>query len=184
MMCHYVIKACINKCKIVWTAQTLLFPLELLNWSSHLSSTRKHLFFSHLPKWNFFVFLIENPVSAMPKYDISVSFATTRGDWTTDLQHSNRDLRHVQIKGIKTKVRQKGKAVRSGADTGTHHTPSWPLCLCGRVASCTPHCWLPTFPIHLLSPSTSQMATFPSWCRWAGSLLLSPSLLLFIPLIA
>lgn len=130
MMCDYVIKACINLRKVVWAAQTSAFLLKFLNQSSYLSS-RKDSFFHHFPKWIFFVFLIENASSTMPKNDISVSFATTCGVWTTDLQHSNRGLYRVLIKGIQTKVRQKrkgeawGQVLKRGFDSGTHRILPW-----------------------------------------------------------
>lgn len=47
MVCDYVIKACINLCKVVWAAQTSAFLLEFLNRSSYLSS-REDFFFSFI----------------------------------------------------------------------------------------------------------------------------------------
>lgn len=156
MMCDYVIKACINSCKVVWAAQTSAFLLEFLNQSSYLYSRKDFFFFPHhFPKWNFFVFLIGDASSTMPKNDISVSFATTRGVWTTDLQHCNRGLYHVLIKGIQTKVRQRGKAaawgqvLKRGVDFGTHHIPSM------AIPSWSYCCW----------PSLFVACPFPSLIR-------------------
>lgn len=162
MMCDYVIKVCINLCKVVWAAQTSAFLLEFLNQSSYLSCRKDFFFFHHFPKWNFFVFLIENASSTMPKNDISVSFATTRGIWTTDLQHCNRGLYHVLIKGVQTKVRQRGKAaawgqvLKKGAwfwDT-SHPLYGNPQLIILSL----------TFPFRCLALSKSHLETFPSQC--------------------
>lgn len=112
IVCDFVIKAYINICKRVWAAQNFAFLLELSDRSSHLSSKIKH-FFPHLPEWIFVVFLTENPSSTMPKNDVSISFATTHGVWTTDLQHCKRDLHSVWIKGIKNKVRRGKQQLRA-----------------------------------------------------------------------
>lgn len=176
MVCDYVIKAWINLCKVVWAAQTSAFLLEFLNQSSYLS-IRKDFFFQHFPKWNFFVFLIENAGSTVPKNDISVSFATTHGVWTTDLQHCDRGLYHVLIKRIQTKVRQRRKAaawgqvLKWGVDFGTHRihsvaVPSWSYCYwpCPFVT-----CPLPSLVWKLSLPSAIGTAFLPlSLCCYSS----------------
>lgn len=184
MVCDYVIKAWINLCKVVWAAQTSAFLLEFLNQSSYLS-IRKDFFFQHFPKWNFFVFLIENASSTVPKNDISVSFATTHGVWTTDLQHCDRGLYHVLIKRIQTKVRQRRKAaawgqvLKWGVDFGTHRihsvaVPSWSYCYWPRLLLPVPfQVSFGNFPFPVLlglpfSPSLSAVIHPSNWVKCFG----------------